>query len=297
MTIVLCDFSQMVISSVAANVEDVKNDPKNLIKHIALNQLLALKKRFGGKLILCCDSRGDYWRKKEFQYYKGHRKHHKDDTGMDWELVYETLNELKVELAENFPYIVLEVPGAEADDLIAVLVKHFDENELSNTGLIDEPQEVVIASTDGDFQQLQKYRNVQQWNNVQKKMIKCKNPKQYLIEHICTGDAGDNIPNIVTGDWWARDRADDVSTRAKGFKQARLEDFYKKGIDACVDEEERRNFKRNERLVDFDFIPFELSDRILSIYTRYEVKGSNARIFNYLMAHRMKLLMSSAQDF
>lgn len=297
MTIVLSDFSQTVISSVAVHADEFKGEnTKDLIKHIALNQILALKKKFGGTQILCCDSRS-YWRREQFPYYKGHRKHAKEDSTLDWNMVFETINELKEELKENFPYMVLEVEGAEADDLIACLVKYFDENELENTGLIEEPQQIIISSTDGDFQQLQKYRQVQQWNNVQKKMIKCKNPKMHLIEHTVTGDDGDNVPNICTGDWWAKARADGESTRAKSFMKARLQDFYNKGIDACKDEEERRNYRRNEMLVDLDCIPESINSRIVSAYLNYEIKGSKSKIFNYLTAHRMKQLMSSYSDF
>jgi len=287
----------MVISSVAANAKEFKEgDEKNLIKHIALNQLLALKRRFNGKVILCCDGR-NYWRKTEFQWYKGHRKHNRAATGLDWEIVFETLNELIEELKENFQYIVLKIDTAEADDIIACLVKYFDENELVNTGLIDEPDAIIISSTDHDFQQLQAYRNVSQWNNVMKKHLVCKNPKQFLIEHICIGDAGDNIPSIVNGDNWARDRADNVATRAKPFKTARFKEFYDKGYDACLNEEEQRNFRRNEKLIDFDFIPNQIYNNIISEYMNYKILGNKAKVFNYLNAHRMKLLLNSASDF
>jgi len=287
----------MVISSVAANAKEFRDgDEKNLIKHIALNQLLALKKRFGGRVILCCDGR-NYWRKTEFQWYKGHRKHHRDAMGLNWEIVFETLNELIDELGDIFPYIVLKLEQAEADDIIACLVKYFDKHELVNTGLIEEPDSIVISSTDNDFQQLQKYRNVTQWNNVMKKKVVCKNPSQFLIEHICCGDSGDNIPSIVNGDIWAEDRANNISTRAKPFKTARLEDFYSKGYDACLDEIEQRNYKRNEKLIDFDSIPQKVYNDIVSAYENYNIKGTKAKVFNYLNAHRMKLLLNSAADF
>lgn len=297
MTVILVDFSQMVISSVAANQKDfVGSDASDLIKHIALNQLLALKKRFNGRIILCCDGR-NYWRKTEFLWYKGHRKHSKDKGNLDWDIVYETLNGLIEELSDNFPYVVLQVDGAEADDIIGVLTKYLDTSELQNTGLIEEPQEIIIGSTDKDFQQLQKYRNVKQWNNVMKKFVVCKNPKQFLIEHIVTGDTGDNIPSITNSDIWAQQRAENVSTRAKPFATSRLKEFYNKGIDACKNEEEQRNYRRNERLVDLDLIPIDICVKIIEQYINYEVRGNKSKVFSYLNKHRMKLLLSSSQDF
>lgn len=295
--ITLVDFSQMFISSATANADEIKGiNSKNFVKTIVLNQLLALRKRFCGTIILCCDSKS-YWRAKEFEWYKGHRKHAKEDGWIDWGALYEGLNEMKVELAENFPYIVLDIHEAEADDIIATLVKYFDENELVTTGLLQTPREIIIGSTDGDFQQLQTFRNVKQWNNVQKKFITCKNPKQYLIEHIVGGDAGDNIPNVCTGDDWARERSNGIPTRAKSFMQSRLQSFYDNGVDACLNESEQNNYRRNQRLVDFSFIPDEISDRIIQAYVNYESVGSRSAIFNYLIEHKMKLLMPSVQDF
>jgi hypothetical protein len=290
--IVLVDFSQTVISACAANAKDIQEgDTKNFIKHIALNMLLGWKKKFGGKFILACDS-NEYWRRDEYPAYKGHRKHKKKDGFLDWELVYETVNELKQELHENFPYLVLEVKGAEADDIIAILVKYFDENELAHTGLIEEPDEIVIVSTDNDFQQLQKYRNVRQWNNTKGGFIKCVNPKQFLIEHIAQGDDGDNVPNICTPDAWSQMRADNITTRAAPFATARFKEFYNKGIDACKNEE--------ELLLDFDKIPERINNLVVKEYLdsmNNKKLGNKARVFSYLVKHQMRMLLPSAADF
>lgn len=296
----LLDFSQTVIAASAANAKDIREgEPKELIKHIALNQILGLRMRFKGDLIVCCDNKSTgYWRKTEYPSYKGHRIHKKkDDDFLDWGLIHETIDELKVELRDNFPYTVLDVEGAEADDIIAALCAYFDENELVKCGLVEEPQDIVICSTDGDFQQLQKYRNVKQWNNVEKKFITCDNPKKFLVGHICTGDDGDNIPNICTGDWWSKARADNEKTRAKGFKQARLVDFYNRGQDACLNEEELRNFKRNEKLIDLDLIPPNVRMKIVNTYMDSEVKGTRMKVFQYLNKHRMQLLLANYHSF
>lgn len=303
MTINLVDFSQLVIASVSAQADDIRgNDGKSMVKHIALNQLLALKKRFKSKLILCCDS-STYWRKDIFPAYKGHRKIIKEKAKakggnfLDFDLVFECITELKVELAENFTYPVLEVYNAEADDIIACLCKYFSENEFITQGLFEEPQEIVISSTDGDFQQLQKYRNVQQWNNVTKKMMVCSKPKEFLIGHICTGDAGDNVPNICTGSEWAEARCKGESVRAKSFFTKREDAFAKNGIDACESEAERKNYMRNDELINLDKIPTKIYEKIINTYTNYTVTGNKSKVFAYLGEHRMKLLLSEYQSF
>lgn len=294
----LIDFSQVAISAVMVCEKEIKSsdNKKDLIKHIILNQLLGFKKKFGGQLIVCCDGR-NYWRKKEFPYYKGHRKHQKSESTFDWKLIYEVLDEIKVELVDNFPYKVIEVEEAEADDIIATLVQYFDENELTNTGLVEEPQGIVIVSTDGDYQQLQKYPNVKQWGNVAKKFIVCKNPKQHLIEYICSGQTKDNIPSIVNPDQWAKDRSENIPTRGKPLKSSRMLEFYHKGYDACLNEEEQRNWKRNELLLDFDSIPPAIHNKIVSAYINYEVKGSKRKVWDYLQSKRMKMLLGEAGSF
>ncbi len=301
MAIILVDFSQTVIAACFANIKtfnevEDKKDTKNLIKHIVFNMILSWKRKFGGRVIIACDST-DYWRKQEFKYYKGHRKHHVDESPLDWEILYETLDELKIEIKETFPYSVLEVIGAEADDIIAVLCSYFQDNELEMTGLIEEPQEIVIISTDADFMQLQKYPSVKQWNNVTKKMMKCSDPNSFLQEHIAMGDVGDNIPSITTGDDWARMRSENVSTRAKPFQSARVKEFHKRGIDACINEEERRNWKRNELLIDFDMIPSRINTMVITKYLDSKPVANKGKVFNYLMSKRMKVLLPHAADF
>lgn len=298
MSVILVDFSQLVISSCVVHSDDINHEgtPKNLIKHIIINQLLEIKKKLKGDVILCCDSK-TYWRRNKFSSYKGHRKHAKEDDFLDWPMIYEVMDEMKSEFREHFPYTVLDVDGAEADDIIACLAKYFDENELVNTGLVEEPQQVVISSTDKDFKQLLKYRHVQIWHNVDKKYVKCDNPKQFLIEHICTGDTGDNISNVCTGDWWAIARANNEKTRQKSFMQARLQEFYNKGIDGCLNEDERKNYLRNEMLIDFDMIPETVYNSIVKEYINYEIAGDRKSVFSYLTSHRMKLLMASIQEF
>ncbi len=297
------DFSQVVISNAQVQLGKELKSPKpevnNLIKHLFFSQLLRYKKMFpdSGQVVIACDGR-NYWRKEFFPYYKGQRKLIKDNDGFDWDFLYKCMDELKADIQVNFPYKLIQVDRAEADDVIAVLAKYSQTNELVTEGLFDgEPQEFAIISTDNDFGQLQKYKNVRQYAPMLKKMVKNPRPMDYVIEHICEGDAGDNVPNIVTDDQWAKDRTDGIKVRAKSFMKDRQPEFNKKGIDACANEQERANWIRNRTLVDFDYIPKDVSEEIIHTYNTVEVKGSKMKIMNYLMANRMKLLMQSLGEF
>ena len=122
---------------------------------------------------------------------------------MDWNAIFDAVNLVRDEIAEVFPYPVIDVDGAEADDVIGTLA------ELSQT--LGEPgplfeDEIVpipflIVSGDHDFKQLQKYANVKQYAPAQKKWVKITEPAEVVLrEHIITGDKGDGIPNMLSAD-------------------------------------------------------------------------------------------------
>ena len=302
----LVDFSQIVMSGIIINLtNELKRpgvEPESLIKHMIITSLLGLKQKFGnqyGEMVLCIDSK-NYWRRDIFPWYKGQRKHSRDKSDLDFDLIYKVINEMKADIRDNFPWTLIEVDGAEADDVIACMCKWLQENQLSGNGvLLDSPQETLICSSDGDFKQLQKYENVSQWSSQHKKWVKETHPLQYLAEHTITGDTGDNIPNILTSDKWAEDRAanTDEKDRQKPFSKSRFPDFYAKGIDACKTEEEKRNWIRNNTLVNFDCIPESLYNKIIHSYTSYEKKGNKTKLTSYLVQNRMKKIFESLGAF
>ncbi len=267
-------------------VGTMKHDTESLVRHVILNSILrARTKHNRPKIIIACDSR-KYWRKEQFKYYKGHRKHQK--YAFDKEVLYKILNNIIVDLRENFKYDVITVEGAEADDVIAVLTKHLSSHA-----------NITIGSSDNDFIQLQKYPNVKQWNTTTQGYVEHSNPVESLIEKICLGDAGDNIPSICNGEEWAKARAENNPTRAAPFKKSRLEEFYKYGKDACKTDDEKRNYERNELLISFDSIPEELENKILEEYNREinRTKASMTKLMTYLVKHKMKTLLNSIGDF
>ena len=91
---------------------------------------------------------------------------------------------------------MLEVYGAEADDIIAALC---GELEFDNG-------KTLILSGDKDFIQLQRYRNVTQYSPITKKFVNGVNWSDYLNEHILRGDTGDGVQpqRIVTGQYFCR---------------------------------------------------------------------------------------------
>jgi hypothetical protein len=296
---ILVDYSQVALAAILTFQRELKgteSEVKNLIRHVTLSTLKSYKKKYGkeyGELVICCDGR-KYWRKEFFEFYKGMRKSNRDKSDLDWKLIFDTLSEMREDISQHFPYRVMHIDRAEADDIIAVMTQYLQENLLIQEGLVEEPQKILILSSDKDFKQLQLYPTVKQWSPMQKKYITATKKEiiEHKIEHIVKGDTGDGVPNILS--------KDDVfmkGERQKPVSAKRLQDFFDNGFTACRNDEERRNWHRNTTLVDFDHIPPDVKESIIVSYISSKPKGDKMSIMNYLMEHRCRLLLDEIEEF
>ena len=299
---IIVDFNQTAISTLMAELAgrtDVEIR-KDLIRHMIINAIRSYKTKFGaeyGEIVIACDNR-KYWRKDKFEHYKANRKKARADSGFDWKVIFDTLAEIRSELDQFFPYPVIDVHGAEADDVIATLCEWTQTNDLkAPEGLFGEaePQPVLILSGDHDFIQLQKYKNVHQYSPIHKKWIKPDSTiSSYLMEHIIKGDKGDGIPNILSADdTFVNDGRQRPITAKKleGWQQINIDDFHNH-----VDIETARNFQRNRYLIDFDYIPDTVKHNIIDVYANRTVKDKS-QLLNYFMEHRMKNMIELLGDF
>lgn len=296
---ILVDYSQVALAAILTFQRELKgteSEVKNLIRHVTLSTLKSYKKKYGkeyGELVICCDGR-KYWRREFFSQYKASRKKNRDASDLDWHLIFDTLNEMRQDISEHFPWRVIHVDRAEADDIIASMAQWLQENELVQEGLVEEPQKVLILSSDKDFKQLQLFPTVKQWSPMQKKYVTATQREiiEYKIEHIVKGDTGDGIPNILSKDdvFVAGDRQKPVSAK-------RLNEFIENGFIACRNDDERRNWHRNATLVDFQFIPDDVKESIINTYISSKPKGDKMTVMNYLMEHRCRLLLDELEGF
>jgi hypothetical protein len=282
---ILVDLNQIAISNLMVSINTYnKNQEINedLLRHMVLNSLRAYKVKFGekyGDLVICCDGR-HYWRRDIFPFYKAGRKKDRAASTLDWTLIFETLNKIRDEIKEYFPYIVLDVNRAEADDIIAVLVQH-----------VCPVENKLILSGDKDFMQLQQYSNVDQFAPVQKKFLRTDSPQDFLKEHIIRGDRGDGIPNCLS--------SDDVLVRGerqKSISKKKLSGWMASDPDDWNDSNQLRGYRRNEQLIDLEFVPQDLKEEILSQYNN-AVSGDRSKLFNYFVKFKLKNLMEDIQEF
>ena len=278
---ILIDLNQVLLAGLMAQIANHKGKlEESLIRHMVLNIIRTHVKNFKteyGEVILCCDNR-KYWRKEYFPFYKANRKKTRDKSDLDWHLIFDILGKLKQELRDNFPYKVIDVEGAEADDIIGTLVPIYSPH-----------QKILILSSDGDFLQLQNYKDVKQYNPSQKKYVKSENPILELKEKIIRGDKGDGIPNMFSpSDCFVRD------LRQKPITQKTLEKYLNEDV-KNFSYDEAVNFGRNQTLIDLTFIPQEIKEKIINTYE--ETKPAKGKLLNYFIEHKLKNLMEVIEEF
>lgn len=255
---------------------------EDLLRHFILNSIRGYNTKFKathGEMIIACDD-GRSWRREVFPYYKANRKKTRDASTLDWNMIFTSLNKIRSELKEFFPYRVIQVSGCEADDIIGTLCHRF-----ANTN-----QKIMVVSGDKDFKQLQSYFNIEQYDPVKKKAIKENDPERYLKEHIIRGDGGDGIPNALSSDDCLV-----VGTRQKSISQKKL-DVWLNQDPSTYDDTLLRGFRRNEQLIDLTFTPQAIQDEILKEFEAQAGKG-RTHLMNYFITNRLKNLMGQITEF
>jgi len=284
----ILDLNQVMISNLMVSLNREPDVNEDLVRHMILNSIRMYRQKFSaeyGELIIACDDK-NYWRKDIFPYYKAHRKEDRSKSTHDWNKIFECLNKIRDELKQYFPYKVIQIERAEADDIIGVLTKKFGVY-LNNKST----EKVLILSGDKDFGQLQKYLNVDQYSPVLKKWIRIQDPHRFLREHIMKGDRGDGIPNFLSED-------------STIISKKRQKPLASKKIDMWIDLEPEkfcntemiRNYRRNEALVDLEQVPVEISEKILEQYENCK-PAKRSGLLNYFIKNRLKNLMDVIGEF
>lgn len=284
---ILLDLSQVSIAAVMTQMNTKNELDMNIFRHIVLSTIRTninkFKDEYGKNLVIACDNK-NVWRKRVFPYYKAHRKIDREESSVNWNEVFKMINTMKEELKEYFPYFVIDVETAEADDIIATMC------ELLGVDLGNGSERVMILSGDKDFVQLQKYSNVDQYDPVRKKAIRTNNPEQHLMEHILKGDRGDGVPNVLSPD-------DIIITggRQRSLTQKKIDLLM--GDITKADSDTQRNFERNKMLIDFSCIPPEVKSLILSSYMEQKDNKDRSKLFNYFITNKLKNLTEHLVDF
>lgn len=282
---IIVDLSQVMISNLMVQLGNHTNTEieEDLLRHMVLNSIRSYNQKFKneyGEMIIACDA-GNNWRKQIFPYYKANRRKNREKSELNWTHIFDVLGKVREELKEYFPYRVIQIDGAEADDIIGTLVDKF-----GNTS-----EKILIMSGDKDFVQLQRYMNVKQYDPVQKKWRTTNDPDRFVKEHIMRGDTGDGVPNFLSAD-----NTFVVGARQKPLSQKKMDAWIHMDPREFCDENMLRGYMRNQQLVDLTFVPENLRVQVLEEYEAQAGKG-RSKLFNYFIEKRLKNLLESINEF
>ena len=279
---IIIDMNQITLASLMMDMNMRKSNEvdEGMVRHMILNSIRLYRTQFNkdyGEVVLTYDSK-HYWRREYFPNYKAMRKRGREKDNKDWDTIFGVLNKIKAEFKDNLPYKYLEIYGAEADDIIATLCKS------------NQDEKIMIISGDKDFIQLHKYPKVKQYSPILKKYVNGHDPDTYIKEHILKGDTSDGVPNVLSPDNTFVD-----SIRQRPLSRKKIENWLDIDIDD-LQEEVKRNYQRNDKLINLDNIPIELEKEIL-----YEFKeapcGDRSKLLNYFIQSRLKNLTNEIGEF
>lgn len=282
---IIIDLNQVMISTFMSQIGNHTNVKveEDLLRHMILNCIRSYIKKFKeeyGEVVIACDDR-HYWRRQVYPYYKANRRKSRENSEIDWNVVFESLNKIREELKTYFPYRVIQADGAEADDVIGTLVEQFGNSS----------EKILILSGDKDFVQLQTYMNVRQYDPVRKKFVEHNDPSRFVKEQIMRGDVGDGVPNFLSAD-----NCFVVGARQKPLSQKKLDTWVNQDPKQFCDEAMLRNYNRNQQLIDLTFIPNDIKEKVIDQYKIQSNKGRQ-QLFNYFVEKKLKHLLENINEF
>lgn len=241
------------------------------LRHLCLRSIFSvIKKQKPDECIIACDGQGN-WRKKIYPKYKEHRKDARDKHDIEWDAVFDFLDEFINEMIEIFPFIVIKQKHAEADDVIATICMEYNDDEYQN----------IIISNDKDFKYLL-YYGAELYDPMKNEFVTCKNPKRFLKELILQGDKSDNVPGFAPQ--IGPKRAEKYAENPAKLKAKISEDA-----------EYKKNLRRNQALISPEYIPDVLQDSILKKYRKARKKNifvdSDMTMLEYLKSKKLNALL------
>lgn len=281
---ILMDLSNIVYSTIAMGQKVLFGTSKpsefeGIIRHMILNTLranLMLFKGQHGPLVIAVDSPNS-WRKQWFPYYKANRKVARDASKMDWKALFKIVNTVTDEIDQYFPYPLIKVDRAEADDCIGHLARSL-------------PGTKLIISADKDFGQLH-CDDVSQYDPIRKRFLKQDDPARFLKELILRGDRVDGIPNVLS--------KDDVLVVKETKQKKMMSDKVVQWLDMPVDQYDEamlRGWQRNETLIDLTKTPDDIKQAITDRYSQQQGKD-RSKLLQYMIDKQLRHLTSSISDF
>jgi 5'-3' exonuclease len=128
------------------------------------------------------------WRKAEEKKYKAQRQEFRESYKPPewWEARYKEFNDLYEKIKLALPIHIIKIYMRECDDIASVCCRVYRDKE------------IILISSDKDWEQLAYYENVKVFSPRSKKFKDIKNPMKILLDKINKGDISDNLTEKVS---------------------------------------------------------------------------------------------------
>lgn len=265
------DWNHLTIRCLFADREMI-NNPKpdfSMHRHMVLTSLFYNINKFRpDEVLICIDARKN-WRKTVSAGYKIRRQIKRDADLFPWEDYYEYMDDFISSIRENFPFVILQVRYAEADDVIGVLSKHLSKSK-----------ENILVTSDKDYIQLLMNKNVKLFDPMKRKFVTEKDPQKQLELKYILGDDGDDVLPIHRK--WNVKRVEKVNVIKKkiGPKTALKLLEHPEDLEELLESnpEVKANYEMNKKLVDLAMIPNIIAKEIIEAYEDYEIVAKNSSL-------------------
>lgn len=206
--LIVLDFSHTSMRMVFTAISQTKPKKKNgkfitedyiqYYKHLVFNSIQYIKNKFKGDIVLALDSKNN-WRKDLYPEYKANRTKSKDDSDINFDEFFAEVDKVTDVIRESFPFKVVKVDKAEADDIAGVI-----------SSVYGNEREIILITSDHDWSQaLSHGKHIKLYDPIKKEFTELSDFENEIIEtplgemsrftliHGLIGDSGDNVPSIT----------------------------------------------------------------------------------------------------
>lgn len=283
---VLFDLNHVAYRCLFAIQKDIPSVGWNYFKHAMFNTIFNHCRKFEAEeVVLMVDSK-ENWRKKIHPEYKETRKEKRDkQVDIDWNAFFNAFNEFVNEVQQYFPFYVLRIKYLEADDIAGIVARDWQHKKKT------------IITSDGDYLQLLKYKNVQLFDPIKNKFMKCEDPVRSLKIKILTGDKGDNIPSIKprVGEVTAGKLVDNPEELQALLEDKTVSYTTSEGKEVTFGEEYKERYKNNMILIDLNKTPDVLVKMFHKTFTDYKLP-TGKEIFQYFTQNKFRDLIRRMEE-
>ena len=283
---VLFDLNHVAYRCLFAIQKDIPTVGWNYFKHAMFNTIFNLCRKFDAEEVYLMVDSKENWRKKFFAEYKETRKEKREkQEDIDWNAFFNAFNEFVIEVQQYFPFYVLRIKYLEADDIAGIMAKEYQHKKKT------------IITSDGDYLQLLRYKNVQLYDPIKNKFMKCDDPVRELKIKILMGDRGDNIPSIKArvGEVTATKLVDNPDELKKIFEDTTVSYTKPNGQTVSLGDKAKERYKTNLVLIDLSKTPEVLVKNVRKVLAEYQLP-TGKEIFQYFTHNKFRDLIRRMEE-